>query len=141
MDNEIFHGKSLLQTVPVRVFKEFRFIRKMIDLVSIDQFKTILKDNKYVVLDLWASWCGPCKKLAPLLTQIEKEVKKEITDFVVCKANIDNDDLDIMRKLAPRLPTLRFYLDGKEVSTMEGGNPGKVIDNVNKLTGMELGVK
>ena len=59
----------------------------MINLTA-DNFKTEVEEyNGLVVIDLWATWCGPCRMLAPVLDEIEKEMP----DVKFCKINVDEE--------------------------------------------------
>jgi len=62
-------------------------------LITKDNFKSEVEEAKgLVVLDLYADWCGPCRMLAPTLSELEKEYP----DVKFCKVNVD-DDPDIAR--------------------------------------------
>ena len=50
--------------------------------------ETILKANKPVVVDFWANWCPPCKKLGPILEKVAEDYKEKIT---VYKVNVDEN--------------------------------------------------
>lgn len=62
-----------------------------------------------VLVDFWASWCGPCKMLAPILEQLEKED----TSIKICKVNVDEQPEISKRFGIMSIPTLLLFKDGK----------------------------
>ncbi|MBO4343605.1 MAG: thioredoxin, partial [Clostridia bacterium] len=75
-----------------------------------DNFEKIISENKTVLIDFWASWCGPCKMIAPHV----KRLSEELTDVLVCKANVDEEaELAVMFGVNS-IPTLVLIKDGKD---------------------------
>ena len=79
----------------------------------------VLKSEKPVLLDFWATWCMPCKMISPVV----EEIAKEVTDIKVGKINIDEQPelaaaFDVMS-----IPTLAVMKDGKIIKTMVGVRP------------------
>lgn len=77
-----------------------------------------------VVVDFFATWCGPCKMLAPIFEQLSVEMKDDAR-FV--KVDIDKS-LEIARKyMISSVPTMMIFKDGKPVDTMVGFMPKEAI--------------
>jgi thioredoxin 1 len=77
----------------------------------------VLKAEKFVLLDFWAEWCGPCKMLAPILDEISKEIGDDVQ---VAKIDIDSNP-DTPSKYGVRgIPTLMLFKDGKVVDSKVG---------------------
>mgnify|MGYP000314747044 CR=1 FL=1 len=84
----------------------------------------VLKSGKTVVVDFWASWCGPCKMVAPVLEEIAGENVDKIS---IVKLNIDENpgvarDYQIMS-----IPTMAVFKDGKIVKSIVGAKPKAAI--------------
>ena len=79
----------------------------------------VLASEKPVLLDFWASWCSPCRMLAPILD----DVAKERPDVKVCKINIDEQPELANQYRVMSIPTLLVMKDGKIVSQSVGVRP------------------
>ncbi len=81
-----------------------------------DNFEKTISENKTVLIDFWASWCGPCKMIAP---HVEK-LSEELDNVAVCKANVDEEaELAVMFGVNS-IPTLVLIKDGKEQDRIIG---------------------
>ena len=76
----------------------------------------VLKSDKNVLVDFWASWCGPCKMLAPTI----EAIAEEYDSFKVGKVNVD-DEPDLAQAYGiSSIPTLIRFKDGKAADMMVG---------------------
>ena len=92
-------------------------------------FDELLQDGKLVVVDFWATWCGPCRMLSPLLDEVEEEMADKIS---VVKVNVDDADEIAMRFRIMNIPTLLFFKGGQLVDKTVGAMPKNVlVDRIN----------
>ncbi len=92
-------------------------------------FDSLLQDNKLVIVDFWATWCGPCRMLSPILDEVEGEMSDKIT---VVKVNVDDADEIAGRYRIMSIPTLLFFKGGQAVDKTVGAMPkNALIDKIN----------
>jgi thioredoxin 1 len=74
---------------------------------------------KTEVIDFWATWCGPCKLMNPILDEVEKENP----DLTITKIDIDSDKDMVKKYNIQSVPTYIILKDGKEVDRIIGAKP------------------
>ncbi|MBN2982270.1 MULTISPECIES: thioredoxin [Paenibacillaceae] len=85
-----------------------------------DTLDQIIKNNKIVLVDFWAPWCGPCRMITPVLEQLADEVDKEA---VIAKLNVDQNPLASVKYRIQGIPTLILFVNGEEATTFVGIQP------------------
>lgn len=94
--------------------------------VTDDSFESnVLNSSKPVLVDFWASWCAPCKMIAPSLEEISNEMGQEI---VIAKINIDDNPMTPSKFGVRGIPTMMIFKEGKVVSTQVGAMAKNRID-------------
>lgn len=83
----------------------------------------VLESKTTVLVDFWASWCGPCRMLTPIL----EELAAENPQVKVCKVNIDEEPELASAYQIMSIPTLIVFKDGKAVNQSLGVRPKKQI--------------
>lgn len=92
--------------------------------LSKENFEKEIKDNKVVVIDFWAAWCGPCRTLSPILDELSEEMKGKVT---FCKVNVDdNQELAAQHQIVS-IPTVLIYKNGSQVDQFIGSYPKEEI--------------
>ena len=103
----------------------------MVKEITVDSFNTeVINSDKLTVVDFYATWCGPCRKLSPILEEVETELSDRV-NF----AKIDTDDnIDAAKEYkVSGLPTLLVFKNGEVVERMVGLMPkSSIITNIEK---------
>ena len=80
-------------------------------------FKEIIENSdKPVLVDFWASWCGPCQMLGPII----EELDAELTDVLVAKVDVDEEQALAMEYKVASIPTLLLFKNGQPAERMVG---------------------
>ena len=90
---------------------------------SVDEitFEEAINSGKLVLVDFWATWCGPCKMLAPILEEVSEEIDTNAVEIV--KLDIDQN-VKLARKYGVMsVPTVVAFKDGKGVLKAVGARP------------------
>mgnify|MGYP001447007055 CR=1 FL=1 len=77
----------------------------------------VLESKQPVLCDFWAEWCGPCKQISPILSEISQEYENKIT---IAKINIDNNPEVPSKYGILSIPTLILFNNGKMVGSQIG---------------------
>ena len=93
----------------------------MAEAITAETFDKGLADSaKPVLVDFWASWCGPCRALGPTVEAVGKELEDRMD---VYKCNVDEEESLATRFHIVSIPTLILFKDGKPVHTLVGNMP------------------
>jgi|TARA_B110000914_G_C15343242_1_gene390291 thioredoxin 1 len=80
----------------------------------------VLESDKFVLVDFWAEWCGPCKAIAPSLEEISEEMKDKLK---VVKVNVDENPTVSQSYSIRSIPALMIFKNGEKVSEKMGALP------------------
>jgi len=108
------------------ILKQYKIMAKV---ASNTNFSQLLESDKLVVVDFWATWCGPCRMLSPILDEVEEEMAGKIE---VVKVNVDDADEIAAQYRIMSIPTLLFFKNGQVVDKTVGAMPKNVLtDKIN----------
>ncbi|MEU9356592.1 thioredoxin [Streptomyces sp. NPDC048301] len=83
----------------------------------------VLKNDKPVLVDFWAAWCGPCRQIAPSL----EAIAAEHDEIEIVKLNIDENPATAAKYGVMSIPTLNVYQGGEVAKTIVGAKPKAAI--------------
>ena len=94
--------------------------------ITSDSFDSVINgSDKPVLVDFWASWCGPCRALSPVVEEISNDLADELA---VYKCNVEDEQELAMKFQVMSIPTLILFKGGKPVHTMVGSAPkGRIV--------------
>ena len=87
----------------------------------------VLNNEKLVIIDFFAEWCGPCQMLAPILKEIDEAYSDKVEIY---KVNVDESADCAMRYGVTAMPTMVFFKDGEEVERVVGFLPKEELEKI-----------
>ncbi len=106
---------------------------KYITLTEENFHREVLESGEPVLIDFWASWCGPCNAVAPIIEELAAEFERRAK---VAKLNIDDHPSMVMKYGIRSIPALLFFKDGEVADRVVGAGSKKVLaDKLQHLSG------
>ena len=91
-------------------------------IVTDESFDNVLRSHDLVLIDFWAPWCGPCKKISPILDEISEE-----RGLWVGKLNVDENPVKSAEYSVTSIPYMVLFKSGKPVKSITGAKPKHVM--------------
>jgi thioredoxin 1 len=91
-------------------------------IVTDKTFEDALKSNDLILMDFWAEWCSPCKKISPILDEISVE-----HNLPVGKLNVDENPEKSLKYGISTIPTMVLFKNGQPIKTIVGAKPKHVM--------------
>jgi thioredoxin 1 len=98
--------------------------------ITDDNFdEEVIKSDKPVLIDFWATWCGPCKMIAPIVEELVDEYEGKAK---IGKLDVDNNQQTAIKFGVRSIPTILIFKDGKLKDTIIGAVPkGQIVQRLN----------
>ena len=95
--------------------------------INDSNYSEVLAQNKPMVLDFWATWCGPCRMVGPVIQELADKYEGQV---IVGKVNIEEDADDLVAQFGIRnIPTILFIKNGEVVDKLVGAAPKAKIED------------
>ena len=94
--------------------------------ISDSNFDAVLAEGLPVMVDFWAPWCGPCRRVSPIVEELAAEYAGKVR---ICKCNVDDNDGIPMKYSIRNIPTLLFFKNGELVDRLVGAVPKQDIED------------
>lgn len=91
-------------------------------IVTDDTFDSVLSAHNLVLIDFWAPWCGPCRKVSPILDEISEE-----RGLWVGKLNVDENPIKTAEFSVTTIPYMILFKSGKPVKYITGAKPKHIL--------------
>jgi len=106
------------------------YYNSMIEINNSEEHIKVINENKSVVLDFWAPWCGPCKAVMPLL----EKFSNDYTDVTFAKINVEDHRAIADLYNVTAVPTLVYLKNGQKVQTQVGKlAPSAIEEQINSI--------
>ncbi len=97
----------------------------MAKVIDSKNFDELVRSGKPLVLDFWASWCGPCRRVGPIIEELANDYEGRA---IIGKCNIEEDEELPMRFSVRNIPTILFFKNGELVDRQVGAAPRQVLE-------------
>ena len=104
--------------------KEEKVLNKPIE-VTDATFEETVQNHPLVVVDCWATWCGPCHMVAPIIEELARDYAGKV---LFGKLNVDKNPATTMRYQIMSIPTLLVFNHGKLVDKIIGASPRRILE-------------
>ena len=87
-------------------------------IITDSSFDQAIKDNALILVDFWADWCGPCKRMNPILEELSSD-----TGLLVGKLNVDENPEKTLEYSVQTIPTMVLFKEGNPAHVIVGAMP------------------
>lgn len=97
----------------------------MAQIINSENFDELANSGKLIVLDFWATWCGPCKRIAPIVEALAEEYKDQA---IIGKCDVEEDEELSIRFGVRNIPTILFIKSGEVKDKVVGLVPKQALE-------------
>lgn len=99
--------------------------------ITNENFNDYISSDKPLVIDFWATWCGPCRMISPILDELSTTYNDKVT---IVKCDVEEADSVAAQFGIRNVPTLLFFKDGKQVDKLVGAaSKSKIEEKIKAL--------
>lgn len=100
---------------------------KTLEFTKVNFEKEVINSSGLVLVDFWASWCGPCRMVAPIIEQLADDYQDKM---VIGKVNVDNEEELAFKFKIMSIPTIILFKDGKIAERLVGARSKEELKSV-----------
>lgn len=94
-------------------------------------YEEVILNNKFLIIDFWAEWCGPCRNLSPIIDKLAKEYEGKV---IICKCDVADNDVLPTKYSIRNIPTIIFIKNNEVVHKMVGlHTENEIKEKINEL--------
>ncbi len=93
--------------------------------ITDSNFDQLLAEGKPMVVDFWATWCGPCKKIGPYIEELAEQYANQV---IIGKVDVDENDQLAIRFGIRNIPTILFFRNGEVADKQIGAAPKAALE-------------
>lgn len=118
----------------IRSFSQSALRQQVKEVNSAEHFKQLIGTDKVTIVDFYATWCGPCKAIEPVM----EKLSDMIPDAEFLRVDVDQQTSIAEEYGITAMPTIKFYKDALPVDTIVGANLGKLVSLLKEHTGVDI---
>lgn len=126
---KVEHKNSQLEKQLAEVQKKIKEASNFIHIKSEKDYLECMQDERLVVVDFFATWCGPCVQVGPIYEEMSKKYK----DVLFLKVDVDKLPMIAMQAKVEAMPTFQFYKKGKQLHVIVGADVHQIISKIEKF--------